>query len=338
MSLNVRLQLWLQKANKVFEKISDFVSLKTCGYVGLAGFVGATVLSIASSSFLFSAGEDQPKKTSTTNQALSLNQSASMSDAEMKKILARNLFNKEGELGDELPVENEKKEITDEIIKSTLPLKLLGTIYGGDPFSGIALVEDTNKKVTNSFMVGEYLSEGVKVEQILKEKVIFSRSGQLEYIELEKQELVRRKRGNKDESDTQAGDDAPLAKMASSGRLKKFKEEGFEHQSGKINMTDEYKRNLLSNDFTKVLQDAKAEPNMVDGMLKGFKLMRIRSPSIYEKAGLVNGDIITEINGIELSSIPQAISTLKSLKSSSQMEITVLQDGVRNIIEINVGQ
>lgn len=62
----------------------------------------------------------------------------SLSTSEVDKILTRNLFNSEGILGDEGP--RDENDST-HLVKSDLPLKPLGAIYGGTPFSGLATVE-----------------------------------------------------------------------------------------------------------------------------------------------------------------------------------------------------
>ena len=69
--------------------------------------------------------------------------------------------------------------------------------------------------------------------------------------------------------------------------------------------------NLLQGRWDKGSSDAKARPNMVNGVLKGFELTRIREDSIYEKAGFQNGDIVEEINGIPLK---DAVSSIRLLK------------------------
>ena len=75
--------------------------------------------------------------------------------------------------------------------------------------------------------------------------------------------------------------------------------------------------------MTKVLQDAKARPNMVNGVLKGFELTRIREDSIYEKAGFQNGDIVEEINGIPLKDAASSIRLLQQLKAKNVNDIEV---------------
>ena len=254
-------------------------------------------------------------------------------------IISRNLFNLDGEVADEEPATPLKRNSQGDIIATSLPFKLLGTVYGSDPYNGVAMIEDTNQKSKNSFVVGDRLSDGVLLHQVLRKRVILNNRGQLEYLLLKDPEIKRRSRD---------GASSPLSHMSplverqpvahSTGRLSQFKEEGYEFTGDKIFMTENYKKKLLTQDFSKVLQDAKADPYMVGGKLTGFILTRIRKDSIYEKSGFANGDIIKEINGIELTSASQAIGVLQAARNARRLEVTVVQNGETKIIEVNIGQ
>lgn len=75
---------------------------------------------------------------------------------------------------------------------------------------------------------------------------------------------------------------------------------------------------------------------MVDGELKGFKLDRIRSDSIYQKAGLQNGDVVEEINGIPLTDTSQAIKLLQSLRNEADIEIRFSRSGAKQNLNMKV--
>lgn len=54
-------------------------------------------------------------------------------------------------------------------------------------------------------------------------------------------------------------------------------------------------------------QDARIVPAFQNGRAIGFKLFSIRASSDFARAGLQNGDVVTRINGIELSSPERAL-------------------------------
>ena len=258
---------------------------------------------------------------------------ASLTAAAIDVIVKRNIFNAEGAAQDADKAQGTapgQKQL--EAIKSDLPITLVGTIFSGDPYSGIALIENTSKKTINSFMVGDALLKEAILKEIHKERIIIDHNGRPEFIEVVREKLSRSRRQKKA---VPAATDS-VAPIATEPPPPSFKEEGFERKDRDMTMSQAYRSKLLTTDFTKVLQDAKASPNLVDGELKGFVLTRIRKDSIYEKAGLQNDDIVTEIQGVPLTDTAQAIRLLQSLRGESEIEIRLNRAGSPLKFNLNV--
>lgn len=257
-----------------------------------------------------------------------------LSKSEIEKILDRNIFNSEGLIGD---VDPNNTSGGPQAQKTQLPVKVIGIIYGGNPTAGLAMIENTQKHTINSFLVGDLIAPDATVFEIHIDQILIENQGRREYALLEEPELRRSTRKGKTKS---KGLDSPIS-LGGSGYAfepppESFKEEGFERKGNQIEMTAQYKNRLLTDDFANVLQDAKASPNLVDGVLKGWKLDRIRKNSVYEKFGLQNGDIILEINGIALSDAGQAIKTLQNLRNEAELDFKVNRNGQSQNINAKV--
>ena len=252
------------------------------------------------------------------------------------RILTRNIFNSDGEKGD-VGVKKGPQTATAEAIKSDLSIKLIGVIYGGDPYSGIAIVENTAKRSTNSFMVGDLVDRDATVKEIQQDRIIVENQGRKEFVMIETTAIRRssRTRGKSKavHTETSSAADRPLA---SGAPPESYKEEGFNRDKGEIEMTEAFKGKLLGPDMPTVLQDAKADPNLVDNELRGFKLTRIRSGSIYEKSGFMNGDVIEEINGVILSDTSQAIKLLQSVRNEKEIEVRYSRNGAKYTTTLRV--
>lgn len=115
-----------------------------------------------------------------------------------------------------------------------------------------------------------------------------------------------------------------------------YKEDGFERQKDRIKMTAMYRDKLVKDDLARVLMQATVEPVMENGLIAGFKISQIDAGSIYDKAGLLNGDIITQINDQELTSVAMSIKLLQSLKGAAHMEVGVRRNGQNMRLTVDV--
>ena len=319
--------------SKVLGKVSDWPWKTGLAVVGCA-FLLSTILSTVISQILMPAEDKSLFKESVGASSITIpNPTSSLNQGGVDAIVRRNIFNSEGAIGDKTDAPTKQQEQVTEVVKSDLPVKLVGTIYGGDPFSGIALVENTTKRTINSFMISDSLAKDAVIKEIHKERIIIDNNGRLEFIEVDQQQLTRSKRRKKAAPAVASTGVAPLA---TDPPPSSYKEEGFERKDREMSMTQAYRNKLLSTDFTKVLQDAKASPNVVDGELKGFILTRVRKDSIYEKAGLQNDDIVEEINGIPLTDTSQAIKLLQSLRNESEIELRINRGGSPQKFLLNI--
>jgi general secretion pathway protein C len=299
---------------------------------GIAWVVsGAFLVATIASTFLGYMMMTTPTASSSINQQLldqfSFSSSPTLSKTQLDKILERNLFNSEGSIGD---LADPNTEVGGQIPKTQLPYRLIGLIYGGTPTSGIATIENTEKRGESgisSFLVGDVIKPEVSIAEVQIDRIIIDNVGRKEYLALDEVEIRRSSRNAKKTKTQASGGDLGGAGFASDSPPESFKEEGFERKGTNIERSTEYKNRLLGPEFANVLQDAKASPHMVDGVLKGWKLDRIRKNSVYEKAGVQNGDVVEEINGIMLSDAAQAVKTLNGLRNESEIEIRLNRSG-----------
>ncbi|MGH7899182.1 MAG: type II secretion system protein GspC [Candidatus Binatia bacterium] len=70
----------------------------------------------------------------------------------------------------------------------------------------------------------------------------------------------------------------------------------------------------------------RAVPHFQDGKASGFRLFAIRQDSIFEKIGLKNGDIISRINGNELTDPARAMSMIQELRNEGQITVDLTRD------------
>ena len=200
-------------------------------------------------------------------------------------------------------------------VKSSLRVKLLGTLVASDKLWSVASVQDMNSQRSNTYMVGDHI-QGAEVLDIERLRVIVLNNSRKEYI------------------DDQPGDGAaPVATYApplpngppvqapnSMGNgIRATGENDYEVPRTEIDKT-------LAN-LNDVAMQARIVPAFKDGQAQGFKLFSIRPDSIYSKIGVQNGDVIKRINGFELNSPEKALEVYTKLKEASRIEIELERNG-----------
>ncbi len=78
-----------------------------------------------------------------------------------------------------------------------------------------------------------------------------------------------------------------------------------------MEITKAMRDRMITIDFLDLLQDADLHRYRHEGETKGVILAKIRTGSIYDKAGFKDGDIIEQINGIAVADIAKKPSKMK---------------------------
>jgi type II secretory pathway component PulC len=190
---------------------------------------------------------------------------------------------------------------------SDVGITIMGAIVQPDSENNVALVKDGGsvKAVKKDHSVGDF-------------KVVAVRA---EYLELRgggKHYFIYQ---DKFAADAARSRDAKATPTVTG--VEGFSEDGFERSKTRVTMTAMYRDKLVKDDLAKVLMQATAEPQVENGVIVGFKVSQIDDGSIYQKAGLKDEDVITAINGQELTSVAGAISLLKQLKGADHLDIEV---------------
>jgi general secretion pathway protein C len=89
-------------------------------------------------------------------------------------------------------------------------------------------------------------------------------------------------------------------------------------------------------DVASLMTQMQVKPHMEDGLPAGLALSNIKPNSIFRRMGLRNGDIITGVDGNELSSVDDALKLVDDLKSSSGLSLQLKRRGQEKNIEYSI--
>jgi general secretion pathway protein C len=205
--------------------------------------------------------------------------------------------------------------------KTSLPLKLLAVMYAPTaPAWSMAIIRDTEAKTAGAFGIGSQIREA-KVTSIEEARVYLEIGGRQEYMDL---------LDNKPPPPTAAATPAPSAPVASAGGddplmkeldkgIKKTGEHSYEVQRATVD-------SLLGN-MSMLSRSARIVPEIRDGRAAGFRLFSVRPDGPFAKIGLQNGDVISAINGLEMTSPDKALEVYTKLKSASHLSVGLERNG-----------
>jgi len=201
-----------------------------------------------------------------------------------------------------------------EPVKSSLRVRLLGTLLAGLKEWSFASIQDVVTQKATTFMVGEQI-QGAPILDIERNRVIVLNNGRREFINNEagSGEAV----AYTPPTLPRPSETPPL--NATGSGIKAVDDSHYEVPRAEIDKT-------LSN-LNDVAMQARIVPAFKDGVAQGFKLFSIRPDSIYTKIGIQNGDVIRRINGYDLNSPEKALEIYSKLKEASRIDIEVERNG-----------
>lgn len=204
-------------------------------------------------------------------------------------------------------------------IKSSLPLQLLATMEADDPLYSLATIRDTENETLGPYAVKDEVRPGVSIHEVGRGRVVIRNGAQLEYIEM--------------------GDEPPPAPKTSAAKAPKADDkkkknknaidgadEAIECSGENCTVDREFVEKILNNPGL-LAKQARVVPAIKDGETKGFKFYGIRPGSLPKLLGLKNGDLLTNVNGNELTSLDQAMGLYTKLRRASHLSVTIERKG-----------
>jgi general secretion pathway protein C len=160
------------------------------------------------------------------------------------------------------------------------------------------------------YRVGQLVGGGATVKAIEWDRVILSRNGQDEILQMESTTA-------KPGAPVRPGR-AAIKKVAQDDRIREISENEYEVDRSQV---DDAMENM-SQLFTQI----RAVPHFEGGKATGFRLFAIRSGSLFDKIGVKNGDIIQSINGTPMTDPAGAMAMLQQLRDETDLTVDLVRN------------
>ena len=192
---------------------------------------------------------------------------------------------------------------------TTLSLTLTGIVAEeGDPGGGSALIEG-NRGDSKTYYSGHTIenADGATLHSVYADRVLIDRNGRLETLRLPKE--LRASAGSPMGM-------PPLPQAAQPAPL----------------------REVISDNAARLGDIIRPVPHVQEGQMIGFRVNPGRDRAAFEALGLQPGDVVTDINGTVLDDPSQGLQVFQSLGEATQANVTVLRDGVPQVVVIDTSQ
>lgn len=190
--------------------------------------------------------------------------------------------------------------------ETSLSWTLKGVFTNPDPSRSAAILAPQGQS-EKLYRVGASLPGSVILQEVFTDRVILDRGGRLETLRLKRH-------------------DAPVG----AGRRSAPALPAAAQAEPRVD------RDAWVNDPQRFLDVISANPVMEDGVLYGLEVSPARNAREFEAAGLVSGDVITEVNGRPVAEISDYRDLLTELADASSVSVSLERNGEPMNITINM--
>ncbi|MFC3122641.1 type II secretion system protein GspC [Agaribacter flavus] len=228
------------------------------------------------------------------------------SKTNLQKLLSLNLF------GDPSSIPKEEVQQVTEAPETKLNLVLSGVVASSNPEEGVAVIAYRNTQQT--YGIGDKI-EGTNVTlvEIFSDRVIIKNrltreTLMMEGVDFDEANRQRSRQATNTDNQENANVGPQPAREVSRQEAEEIRQQVFQNPDSFadfIRLTPE--RNELG--------------------IIGYKVAPGKRPAFFNSVGLKNGDVLTELNGRDLSNPQQALEALSILREAEELDLVLLRGG-----------
>ena len=192
-------------------------------------------------------------------------------------------------------------------------LKLLGVVIG-DREGVSAIVEELSSKRQLFFRLHDQIPDAGEISEIRRDGIIVRQGDQQELLELAASQIE--KPLSPPVTATSAIVPTPGAPVRT--------------------VLDRRDVDQAMGDVPKLLSQARAVPYLVNGAMNGFRLDFIAPSSFYEKIGLKYGDVLQQVNGVDIRDPGTMLTLFQQLRSERSVKLDVLRNNQRTTMNFDI--
>lgn len=216
--------------------------------------------------------------------------SADQSRVDASRIAGWHLF------GQAAQTPSQQKNVPIDAPETRLNLILRGVFSSDDDQRARAIIAAPNGE-ERSYRIGDTLPGNAELSEIYADRIILLRNGRHETLRLPKDQL--------EGADMAAGNSAAADINREAGAL-----------------LSEY-RDLMQTNPRALVDLMRPVPANENNRFVGFRLYPGNRPELFQQLGLRPGDLVTQVNGIQLDSAAKGVEVMQDLRDSSQISLQI---------------
>src|SRR5919106_607820 len=202
-----------------------------------------------------------------------------------------------------------------EPVRTTLPVRLLGTLVAHRPDFSLASIEDLRARDWASYGVGQSLGSA-QVLAIEPSRVLLLVDGRREFLEP----------SPAPPRPSPPPMNVPRQGRAANGATPPLGTGIRALSADRYDVPRDEVARVLSN-LNALAMKARIVPAFRDGKAVGFKVFSIRPNSLYSRIGIQNGDVIRRLNGLDINSPEKALEAYARLKDATRIDLELERRG-----------
>lgn len=263
---------------------------------------------------------EQPTEASSINpnrQSSAINAS---NDTNIDNIVDLNLFGNAAYK----PVKTEAEEDVTDAPETSLDLVLSGVVSSTDPDRGAAVIAYRN--IQGTYAVGDKIEgTNVTLDEIYVDRVIIKNrltreTLMLDGIDFEEANKKRVQNANQNQSQV----NTPRNLLAQNQDTR--------NQAQALRQA----RQKLAQEPASFTDMISLAPHRVDGQLIGFRVTPGAKPALFNSVGLKSGDIVIQLNGLDLTNLQQSSEAITQLREADSLQLEVLRNGEYLSLDLDI--
>jgi len=193
-------------------------------------------------------------------------------------------------------------------------IKVMGTVVG-EGMSALAVLEDMMSKRQLLYHLYDRIPDVGQIVEIRRDGIMVKEGEQQEFLSL---------------AVALPGLARPVAAMPAPAVPSK----GL-FTKGRLSVDRQFLAQSMS-DVPQLLTQAQALPYYQDGKLTGWKIESIKPGSVYEKIGLLAGDVLQRVNGVEIRDPGMMLTLFQQVKNENQVKLDLLRASQKTTLTYDI--